>query len=101
MQLVRYINEQQILEPLCITTPAVNQIIRQPVQDDQEFSCRVKKISLSLCVYVYVCLPNCANLIKFVYQLLELLSYSGRHMGKRWKCAQGPSCQRGNSVCHL
>lgn len=39
-ELVRYINEQQILEPLCITTPALNQIIRQPVQDDQEFSCR-------------------------------------------------------------
>ncbi|KAK2387582.1 serine carboxypeptidase [Trifolium repens] len=39
-QLVRYINQQQILEPLCITTPALNQIIQQPVQEDQELQCR-------------------------------------------------------------
>ncbi|XP_045820819.1 serine carboxypeptidase-like 7 isoform X1 [Trifolium pratense] len=39
-QIVRYINEPQILEPLCITTPGVNQVIQQPVQDDQELRCR-------------------------------------------------------------
>lgn len=48
LQLVRYINLQQILEPLCPTTPGVNQVIRQPVQDHPEFLCRVKNLSLSL-----------------------------------------------------
>ncbi|CAL5203024.1 unnamed protein product [Lathyrus oleraceus] len=39
-ELVHYINEQNILEPVCMTTPAVNQVIQQPVQDDQELQCR-------------------------------------------------------------
>ncbi|KAK2387580.1 serine carboxypeptidase [Trifolium repens] len=39
-EILRYINVQQILEPVCKTTPAVNQVIRQPIQDDQEFRCR-------------------------------------------------------------
>ncbi|KAK7306799.1 hypothetical protein VNO77_44757 [Canavalia gladiata] len=39
-ELVRYINKQQILEPLCVTTPALNQKILQPFQDPPEFWCR-------------------------------------------------------------
>eukprot|EP00256_Glycine_max_P054777 XP_014621707.1 serine carboxypeptidase-like 18 [Glycine max] len=40
VELVRYINEQQIMEPLCITTPGVNREILQEVQDPPTFWCR-------------------------------------------------------------
>ncbi|TKY46572.1 Serine carboxypeptidase 18 [Spatholobus suberectus] len=39
-ELVRYINDQQIMEPLCITTPGVNGEILQEVQDPPTFWCR-------------------------------------------------------------
>ncbi|XP_061339608.1 serine carboxypeptidase-like 2 [Gastrolobium bilobum] len=39
-ELVRYINEQQITEPLCVTTPGMNQAIIQSVQDRSAFWCR-------------------------------------------------------------
>ncbi|KAE9593388.1 putative peptidase S10, serine carboxypeptidase, alpha/Beta hydrolase [Lupinus albus] len=39
-EIVRYINPQQILEPLCTTTPALKQGIIQLVQDGPEFLCR-------------------------------------------------------------
>ncbi|KAE9593390.1 putative peptidase S10, serine carboxypeptidase, alpha/Beta hydrolase [Lupinus albus] len=39
-EIVRYINPQQILEPLCATTPALRQGIIQLVQDGPEFLCR-------------------------------------------------------------
>ncbi|KAK7316608.1 hypothetical protein RJT34_00197 [Clitoria ternatea] len=39
-ELVRYIYDQQIMEPLCITTPAVNQPILQPFQAPPSFWCR-------------------------------------------------------------
>ncbi|XP_020204380.1 serine carboxypeptidase-like 13 [Cajanus cajan] len=39
-ELVRYINEQQIMEPLCITTPALTREILQQVQDPSTFWCR-------------------------------------------------------------
>ncbi|KAK7258043.1 hypothetical protein RIF29_32439 [Crotalaria pallida] len=39
-EIVRYINPQQILEPLCVTTPAVKRGIIQLVQDGSEFWCR-------------------------------------------------------------
>jgi hypothetical protein len=60
LQILRYIEVRQILEPVCKTTPAVNRVIRQPIQDDQEFRCRVKKISL--CVSMCVCLQTYVEL---------------------------------------
>ncbi|XP_027343921.1 serine carboxypeptidase-like 8 [Abrus precatorius] len=39
-ELVRYINIQQIMEPFCITTPVLNQEIRQLFEDPPEFWCR-------------------------------------------------------------
>ncbi|KAL2322269.1 hypothetical protein Fmac_026648 [Flemingia macrophylla] len=39
-ELVRYINEQQIMEPLCITTPGMNRGILQEVKDPPTFWCR-------------------------------------------------------------
>ncbi|KAK7401107.1 hypothetical protein VNO78_12421 [Psophocarpus tetragonolobus] len=39
-ELVRYINKDQIMEPLCITTPGLNRQILQEVQDPPTFWCR-------------------------------------------------------------
>ncbi|QCD79299.1 serine carboxypeptidase-like 8 [Vigna unguiculata] len=40
-ELVRYINEQQIMEPLCATTPGLNREMLQELQDPPTFWCRV------------------------------------------------------------
>jgi len=42
LQLVRYINEQQIMEPLCATTPGLNREMLQELQDPPTFWCRVE-----------------------------------------------------------
>ncbi|XP_027931446.1 serine carboxypeptidase-like 18 [Vigna unguiculata] len=39
-ELVRYINEQQIMEPLCATTPGLNREMLQELQDPPTFWCR-------------------------------------------------------------
>ncbi|KAL5149820.1 Serine carboxypeptidase-like 18 [Glycine soja] len=68
VELVRYINEQQIMEPLCITTPGVNREILQEVQDPPTFWCRVElgheadlKLSTVFQSYYHILVDTWAN----------------------------------------